>query len=653
MRLTLRTLLAYLEDALPPENAKRMGRLIARSAAARRLTARIRKVVRRRRLIAVRPDSDSRKGLDANDMSEYLDNSLPETQVHRVERRCLKHDALLAEAAACHQILSRVLGESPTINESARQRAYAAVGITAATPTNIAPVGSAPANDELKKHGDGDRGPAAELPIPTFAMPESNAGRAALASLVLLLFVALGVVLWRGLDPGAGVAVARNEEASAPEVKERAAPAAAKVEDVPLVVDFKKNEPLVVLKKPEPKKEAPIPETPTKPPGEEIKSKSPPPAPKPTMTKPAADVAPAVVKAADYISTTGVLCRLRPEGPERLQTGAVVNVGDVLVNLEGWRSELKLASGEVIDLVDGVKLAVRRGTKPVFEVRRGRMLVRSSATSTIHLGIGSDDIAVAFANANALLTVEHLPAASVAGTETPAVILLGAVSHDLSIEHKGRKLNLARGQLVDVAVGRGIGLPHPENTPVWLTGSQLSKTDAKAAERLAERDAIPFGTQGVATSLQSRTGDRNRDVRRMALRALVSLEAYPAVVEALRDERFADNRSAAFSALRPVAQTDPAGTEAIRLALLQTIPGEEADEVIKLLRGYSRQEVATGAVGAKLVGHLKSEYIVLRDLAIRNLKDATGKDYGYSAVEPAKNRDAAIKQWESHLRERR
>src|SRR5688572_30906147 len=123
MRLTLRTLLAYLEDALPPENAKRMGRLIARSAAARRLSARIRKVVRRRRLIAVRPDSDA-KGLDANDMSEYLDNSLPEAQVRRVERRCLKHDALLAEAAACHQILSRVLGESPTINESARQRAY-------------------------------------------------------------------------------------------------------------------------------------------------------------------------------------------------------------------------------------------------------------------------------------------------------------------------------------------------------------------------------------------------------------------------------------------------------------------------------------------------------------------------------------------------
>src|SRR5215204_5490002 len=96
MRLTLRTVLAYLEDALPPESARRIGRMIGRSPAARRIVARIRKVVRRRRLIAVKPDSDSKKGMDANDMSEYLDNTLPEEQLHRVERRCLKHDALLA-----------------------------------------------------------------------------------------------------------------------------------------------------------------------------------------------------------------------------------------------------------------------------------------------------------------------------------------------------------------------------------------------------------------------------------------------------------------------------------------------------------------------------------------------------------------------------
>src|SRR6476659_3584973 len=135
MRLTLRTLLAYLEDALPSESTKRIGRMVARSSGASRVVRRIRKVVRRRRLIAVKPDSDSRRGMDANDMAEYLDNVLPEDQVQRVERRCLKHDALLAEAAACHQILSRVLGETASVNEESRRKAYAAVGVSSVTPT--------------------------------------------------------------------------------------------------------------------------------------------------------------------------------------------------------------------------------------------------------------------------------------------------------------------------------------------------------------------------------------------------------------------------------------------------------------------------------------------------------------------------------------
>ena len=102
-----------------------------------------------------------------------------------------------------------------------------------------------------------------------------------------------------------------------------------------------------------------------------------------------------------------------------------------------------------------------------------------------------------------------------------------------------------------------------------------------------------------------------------------------------------------------MAQTDPEGTEAIRQALLHTIPGEEADEVIRLLRGYTRQEFAAPAVANRLVELLNSESLMIRELAIRNLRDASGKDFGYNAVEPAARRAAAVKQWESFVRERR
>jgi hypothetical protein len=669
MRLTLRTLLAYLEDALPSESTKKIGRMLARSSSARRLVRRIRKVVRRRRLIAVKPDSDSRRGMDANDMAEYLDNVLPEDQVLRVERRCLKHDALLAEAAASHQILSRVLGEVSPVGEEARRKAYAAVGVFAVTPTNIAVVGStpttlAPTTESAKgKSTIDDHAP--ELPIPTFAPPESTAGRVALVALVAMLFIALGVVLWRGLEPGPTLADAKNPDQKDAAVEKQVAvkdaaaslpkelPAEVKNKEIAVVVDQNKTPQLVVASTPSPRVVGNVPESTAKPaPKEETKRLPPPPLPQPARTE-AAPAAPVIVKAADYISPTGVLCRLRPEGPERLQTSAAVMVGDTIVNLDGARSLLSVGK-HAFDMVDGSKLRIRPGPQPVFELLRGRFVFRSVDQATVfRLGIGPDDVLVHIPKPNSLLTLEYLPATSGGDTATPAAILIGAISNDVTIEHLGRKSDLQRGSVVDVVQGRGIGTTHAEQTPVWLTGTQLTRLELKAADRLAERNAIPFGTQGVVAALQARVVDRDPYVRKLAIGALAAVEVYSAVVDALSDTRYHDNRASAHAALRPVVQHDPGGTEAIRRALLHSIPAEEADTVIKLIDGYTPQEFMDARVGKRLVECLESELLPIRELAIQNLRVLTGKDFGYSPTEPAARRASGVKQAESFIRERR
>jgi hypothetical protein len=667
MRLTLRTLLAYLEDALPPESAKRIGRMIARSPDARHVVRRIRKVVRRRRLIAVKPDSESRRGMDANDMAEYLDNVLPEEEVGRVERRCLKHDALLAEAAACHQILSRVLGEPPTVNDEARRKAYAAVGVVASSPTNVAVVGTntVPKPDAMQATPVA-AGPehAVELPIPTLAPPESPAGRLALFSLVAMLFVALGLVLWRGLEPAPTVLADANESrdeprpAAANEEKSKAPPPAA-VEngpqiktDEPLAVvkDRDKNDALIIAAEPASKVISPHEEASAK--STDDASRKPPPPPIPAAAKPAA-TPPAIVKVAEYTSPIGVLCRLRDQGPERLQTGAAVMTGDVLVNLDGSRSRLSIGQHK-LDFVDSSKLKIRPGSTPIFEPRRGRFVFLAiERPAVFHLGIGGDDLAVHLTTPNSVLTLEYLPATSAGGTETPPAVLVGAVAHDVVLEQRGRRLDLKRGSIVDVGAGRGIGTPHAGAPPAWLTASQLNPVDLKAADRLAERNTIPFGTQGVVDSLRARMVDRQRDVRRMALRALVALEAYGPVVDALGDGHFADNRANAFVFLRPIAQTDVDGTEAVRKALLHSLPLAEAEFIIRLLRGFSAQEFAHEAVGRQLLQGLDSETLIVRELAIRNLRELTGKDFGYSPTDPAVRRAIAVKQAEAFLRERR
>src|SRR6185295_1185576 len=108
MRLTLRTMLAYMDDVLDPADADELRHKIEESDFASGLADRIRGVLKKLRMDAPRVDGKG-MGNDANTVSEYLDSALPQDRVAELERVCLKSDKHLCEVAACHQILTIVL----------------------------------------------------------------------------------------------------------------------------------------------------------------------------------------------------------------------------------------------------------------------------------------------------------------------------------------------------------------------------------------------------------------------------------------------------------------------------------------------------------------------------------------------------------------
>ena len=179
MRLTLRTLLAYMDDMLDPADQEELGRKIEASPFATELIHRSRDAVRRLRLSApevLAGDSGDLHGgdhnLDANTAAEYLDSMLSPDDVAEFERNCLEAGPQRRHAAGRGGVVPpHPHARAGRAGRGRRRSAAADVRTRQAKPAAAAARGTRAAPYAAARTGRTARRPAAVAPSSLTARP--------------------------------------------------------------------------------------------------------------------------------------------------------------------------------------------------------------------------------------------------------------------------------------------------------------------------------------------------------------------------------------------------------------------------------------------------------------------------------------------------
>lgn len=598
MNLTLRTLLAWLDDTLPPGEVREIGRKVNEAPAAQELVKRIQKVSRRRRLSV--PSSSGPDGVDANVVAAYLDNQLNHEQVVEYEKKCLTSDLHLAEVAASHQILS-MIGQKAKVPEAAKQRMYRLVKGREA-------VGQAP----KKRRRSRERAQAApiEPQTPAWVAPSADQGRgisrgvAPMALIAGLLFLLVISVLMLSPDRGA---TPQFQQASSDD------DAASKKNAPPKIEEKKPEQPdpaELERKRIEAEKaEAEAKENAKK--EREEKEK---------QAKLAAPLPPGIAGTIDQ--SEGVLLRFNKAKDEwdRVNVKATLHEGDRLVapmysrHVVQW-GPLKVA---LLGLFSGKVLAADRDGTGRIELYQGRVIVTGIAPAKPFIvRLEGKDVSVT-APAEIPVGLQRAagpnPRVGFWAAEGETTIRTGKVEETL----KGPGF-------IDLVLGEKPTFS-PLNampSPQWVTDGRLQPLDQQLADDLSK---LLKPDAPVIASLAEGMGDPRKEIREASIATLGEIGELELVITAISTPKDPAARHAAIMALNSLAMRNQDSFITIRQEL-NRLQGESRGALFeKLIVGFTPDESADPGTQAKLVGLLQDSDVGVREMALGWLQVLTRRD---------------------------
>jgi hypothetical protein len=703
MRLTLRTLLAYLDDILEPDDSEQIAKKIEESEFASNLVHRTRDCMRRLRL-GVPALTGRGLGADPNTVAEYLDNTLAGDRVGEFEKICLESDVHLAEVASCHQVLTLVLGESAEVSAESRQRMYQLASHVDAPPVQ---------SDPMRGAGGATAPPVmpvrrAKPEVPDY-LRESRSRVWPLAAMILVaaLLTFGGLALfgpaslrqrmtaWQTTEeapaetadePVGPVAADPIEqpaaEAAAPTAEASAEPAAAAASNPvePSAVESAAGDATDSPPAPDMPAEAEpkaADDAPVKAPPLRFSESTPPragippldadAAPEPaTGDIPAKPTKPAEETAATeepesfghFSSKSDVLLRFNPTTAvwSRLPAMAPLAKGDHLMAFPLFRPTITLGSGVTIRSDGAAAFDLTGWTDkgvPIVSVEFGRLQVRSPGKDGNSVVFKLDDheveVTLVDADSTAALDVARaLPPGQdpESGKPVPLTADIYAAAGLVRVRD-GDAPNEMQAPAHKVLLGNRADRPADAEMPKWVSFESPSDVDRGA---MATLEPLLVADRPLALSLGELSTHRRREVRALAIRSNAYLGNFETCIEALTDKDEKTLWPIYVEELRSAVARNPDMAAKVRSAL-EKKRAPDAAGLYRMLWGYSAEDLKNGA-DSDLVEALNHDGVDFRVLALWNLQNITGlPNYGYHPSDQAKARSTAVRTWKEKLRQ--
>lgn len=693
MRLTLRTLLAYLDDTLEPHETREIGRKIQESPVASALVSRVREVIRKRRLGAPEIDGPA-QGIDPNVVAQYLDNTLSPEQVAQVEAICLESDLVLAEVAACHQVLSSIQGEPVELTPRSRERFYALGPVSAeaqfqaprvdapkpvvATADRTHPSRAAVAAPVSESAGHFRDELVGKLKTPSWSQRVGPAAGAALVIAALILVLVLDRDLFRGMvkpasrNAASENAVAKVDSAVAqtptPDSNTKAEQAAPQMAANDTKTTGLANlDPAPPPDQPEPGKSSPQKETDVADAASVLPKPATPVITGPQPASPASTVptpAPPMPMVAVPVRSTeveGVLLRFQPtDGHWYLQQRrSDLHAGEMFACPEPYEATFEWDQGLLkTTLLGETSVQILPSTEqrryPLL-VRRGRVLFQPGPAvkgpTVVSLTIGGTTQDVTLSTAGTTIGVEvrieapkGYPAADF---PNPYRATLFVVSGEAKLADGPP---LAAKQFARLAgPDTASSAIASSSWPAWLDPAR--RAPLPTTKLLGAKFEAQFDPKlAVGLSIPALLRDSHANLAELAAKCLSLIESSPDMVQALSQLDHKEARVAAAEGLRSWLALDPSHGMLLLRELDTHFPTEQAQAVERLLWGYTREQAQDKLTSQELVNCLRDNHLVVRELAFQQLFQLTGRRNNFVPNGTASQREIGVQQWENQLK---